>query len=124
MKITKTRLRQIIKEELEREGEPEPEVALDKAPLETVPSPDAPSAPSMSATGLPAISSNDYEGMAHAAISAIVQIASEAGIELDVTAGGHAEPPAAEPPAEEPPMQEGDISLAELKKLIKSELLG
>ena len=38
-----------------------------------------------SAGGVPMVPAGDIEGMAHAAIAAIVQLASEAGIELEIT---------------------------------------
>ena len=112
MKITKSKLRQIIMEELEREEDPAPE------PVANAPAAVSHGAPETSmAAGMPAVTAGDFEGMAHAAIAAIVQLASEAGVDLDISSG--------QPPVEpEPPMQEGDISLDELKKLIKSELLG
>ena len=116
MKITKSKLRQIIMEELEMEEDPQPAPQLEP-PTESPPPPGAPAAP-MSA-GIPAVTAGDFEGMAHAAIAAIAQLASEAGVEIDITTGHPGEAP-----AEGPAMQEGDISLDELKKLIRSELLG
>ena len=111
MKITKSRLRQIIMEELERDESPEPEPAPEPRD-----SPE-PSDSSMSvASGMLAVTAGDFEGMAHAAIAAIVQLAGEAGVDLDISSG--------RPASEDPPMEEGDISLDELKELIKSELLG
>ena len=112
MKITKSRLRQIIMEELERDESPEPEPA---AELPDAPAPRA-SEPSMTA-GMPAVTAGDFEGMAHAAIAAIVQLASDAGADIDISSTREQAP-------EEPQMEEGDISLDELKELIKSELLG
>jgi hypothetical protein len=52
---------------------------------------EGPSMPS-AAAGVPHVPAGDYEGMAHAAIVAIVQLASEAGIEIDLTTGPDAEP--------------------------------
>ena len=42
--------------------------------------------------GVPHVPPGDYEGMAHAAIAAIVQLASEAGVTIDLTTGPEAEP--------------------------------
>ena len=117
MKITKSRLRQIIMEELEREETPE--FTLDKQPEDTAEPPAPTARPSAGPAGLPAVANGDFEGMAHAAVAAIVQLAGEAGVEMDITSGAPDEAPAMEPA-----MQEGDISLDELKKLIRSELLG
>jgi len=44
------------------------------------------------AGGVPHVPPGDYEGMARAAIAAIVQLASEAGVTIDLTTGPEAEP--------------------------------
>ena len=120
MKITKSKLRQIIMEELEREEEfeaPMPQVSPEIPAPAPTPPPAGESSPAGESTtaGLPYVGAGDFEGLAHAAISAIVQLAAEAGVEMDIPSGE---------PAMEPSSIEGDISLAELKKLIRSELLG
>jgi|TARA_R110000824_G_scaffold246674_1_gene435863 hypothetical protein len=118
MKITKSKLRQIIMEELEKEQEAEAPMSQASPEMPAAPPPSPAAGRSMTA-GLPAVANGDFEGMAHAALAAIVQLAAEAGVEMDISSGDPAEAPAMEPA-----MQEDDISLAELKKLIKSELLG
>ena len=118
MKITKSKLRQIIMEELEKEQEVEAPMSQASHEVPAAPPPSPAAGASMMA-GLPAVANGDFEGMAHAALAAIVQLAAEAGVEMDITSGSPGEA-AAMPPA----TQEDDISLDELKKLIRSELLG
>ena len=118
MKITKSKLRQIIMEELEGEEEFEAPMPQDSPEIPApAPPPAGESSPAGESTtaGLPYVGAGDFEGLAHAAISAIVQLAAETGVDLDISS---------EAPAMEPSSMEGDISLAELKKLIRSELLG
>ena len=120
MKITKSKLRQIIMEELEREEEVEAPMpqASPEIPAAPPAPPPAGEAGEATTSGLQYVGVGDFEGLARGAISAIVQLAAEAGIDLDISTG-----PPAEAPAMEPSSIEGDISLDELKKLIRSELL-
>ena len=79
------------------------------------------SAPEMAShKGIPMVPAGDVEGMANAAIAAIVQLAAEAGIEMDVTTGEEALPD--EFGDEEPPIDDLGAEAGEEELLSPEDL--